>query len=57
MEIQMDKIEKKRQKEQYVVEEMIKLYCRKNHSGKGWQAGKMCPSCQELAAYVKNALL
>ncbi len=35
----MDKIEKKRQKEQYVVEEMIKLYCRKNHSGKGWQAG------------------
>ena len=53
MEIQMDKIEKKRQKEQYVVEEMIKLYCRKNHSGKGWQAGKMCPSCQELAAYAK----
>ena len=50
---QMDKIEKKRQKEQYVVEEMIKLYCRKNHSGKGWQAGQMCPSCQELAEYAK----
>ena len=27
----MDKVEKKRQKEQYVVEEMIRLYCRKNH--------------------------
>ena len=25
----MDKVEKKRQKEQYVVEEMIRLYCRK----------------------------
>ena len=27
----MNKTEKKRQKEQYVVEEMIRLYCRKNH--------------------------
>ncbi len=27
----MEKVEKKRQKEQYVVEEMIRLYCRKNH--------------------------
>ena len=27
----MNKVEKKRQKEQYVVEEMIRLYCRKNH--------------------------
>ncbi len=26
------KTEKKRQKEQYIVEEMIRLYCRKNHS-------------------------
>ena len=25
----MNKVEKKRQKEQYVVEEMIRLYCRK----------------------------
>lgn len=28
----MNKIEKKRQKEQYVVEEMIRLYCRKKSS-------------------------
>ena len=27
----MNKTEKKRQKEQYVVEEMIRLYCWKNH--------------------------
>lgn len=27
----MDKVEKKRQKEQYVVDEMIRLYCRKKH--------------------------
>ena len=26
----MDKVEKKREKEQKVVEEMIRLYCRKN---------------------------
>ena len=30
----MNKVEKKRQKEQYVVEEMIRLYCRKNYSCK-----------------------
>ena len=28
----MNKVEKKRQKEQYVVEEMIRLYCRKTRS-------------------------
>lgn len=28
----MNKVEKKRQREQHVVEEMIQLYCRKNHS-------------------------
>lgn len=31
----MNKVEKKRQKEQYVVEEMIRLYCRKNHGKEG----------------------
>ena len=28
----MNKVEKKRQKEQYVVEEMIRLYCREKPS-------------------------
>ena len=39
----MNKVEKKRQKEQYVVEEMIRLYCRKNHGKEGNASGGMCP--------------
>jgi hypothetical protein len=35
------KTEKKRQKEQYVVEEMIRLYCRKNHSGSCGKGGTL----------------
>ncbi len=49
----MDKTEKKRQKEQYVVEEMISLYCRKNHSKKGGWKGQMCAECQKLSDYAK----
>ena len=49
----MDKVEKKRQREQYVVEEMIRLYCRKNHSGESRQAEQMCPDCRELADYAR----
>ncbi len=45
----MDKVEKKRQKEQYVVEEMIRLYCRKNHSSKK----QLCSECQNLLEYAK----
>ncbi len=54
------KTEKKRQKEQYVVEEMIRLYCRKNHFGK--RSGKedskcrdkLCKDCRELLDYAKQ---
>ncbi len=53
VENKMDKIEKKRQKEQYVVEEMIRLYCRKNHSREYRQTGQMCPVCQTLSDYAK----
>ena len=53
VENKMDKVEKKRQKEQYVVEEMIRLYCRKNHSEEDRQAGQMCPVCQTLSDYAK----
>ncbi|WP_456081818.1 nitrous oxide-stimulated promoter family protein [Mediterraneibacter sp.] len=49
----MDKIEKKRQKEQYVVEEMIRLYCRKNHAEYEKKTGQMCSTCQELSEYAK----
>ena len=48
-----NKVEKKRQKEQYVVEEMIRLYCRKNHKEHDKTTGKMCPSCQELSDYAR----
>ena len=49
----MDKVEKKRQKEQYVVEEMIRLYCRKKHPKEKRQEGQMCPDCQKLSDYAK----
>ncbi|MDD5802944.1 nitrous oxide-stimulated promoter family protein [Blautia sp. HCP3S3_H10_1] len=53
----MNKVEKKRQKEQYVVEEMIRLYCRKNHWEKGQQMETLCPVCAELADYAKSRSL
>lgn len=40
----MDKVEKKRQKEQYVVEEMIRLYCRKKHPK---EKSQKCPFMEE----------
>ena len=49
----MDRIEKKRQKEQRVVDEMIRLYCRKHHVNKERQAGGLCPVCQELSDYAR----
>lgn len=48
----MDKVEKKRHKEQQVVEEMIRLYCKKNHE-EYKKIKHMCPQCQELADYAK----
>ena len=51
----MDKVEKKRQKEQYVVEEMIRLYCRKKHPKEKRQEGQMCPDCQKLSDYAKKS--
>ena len=49
----VDKVEKKRQKEQYVVDEMIRLYCRKHHSEDIIQTDGLCQKCQELADYAK----
>ncbi len=46
-------IEEKRRKEQYVVEEMIRLYCRKNHKGYDRKSGRMCPACRELTEYAR----
>lgn len=44
-------LEKKRKKEQYVVRQMILLYCRKNHKP---QSGELCEDCQKLADYAAS---
>ena len=43
-------IETKREREKQMVEEMITLYCRKNHGNK---RGQLCSECEELAAYAR----
>lgn len=43
----MSKTERKRHREKATVEQMIKLYCRKNHGGK-----TLCPACRELLEYA-----
>lgn len=48
----MKSVEEKRKKEQYLVEEMIHLYCRKNH--RDYKGQKPCPVCRELAEYAKK---
>ncbi len=45
------KAEKKRSREQKVVEEMIALYCRKNHHTAG---DGLCGDCRELVDYAKQ---
>ena len=45
--------EEKRKKEQRVVEEMIRLYCRKHHKGYDRKNGRLCPVCQQLSDYAK----
>ena len=50
--IERDKTEKKRKKEQRVVEEMIRLYCRRHHGESDRRGGELCPSCRELADYA-----
>lgn len=42
-------IQSKREREKYVVAEMITLYCRKQHKSKG----KLCPECNALLDYAK----
>ena len=42
-------VEEKRQREKQVVQEMIRLYCRKQHGSKG----DLCPDCQALLAYAQ----
>ncbi len=51
---QSEKTVRKRQKEQYVVEEMIRLYCRKNHGRQPGGRRQMCPDCQALLEYARQ---
>lgn len=44
----MDHTEEKRQKEMHIVEEMIRLYCRKKH-----HSSDLCPECSTLLDYAK----
>lgn len=47
------KTEKRRRKEQAVVEEMIALYCRKKHRTAEKENGRVCSCCQELIDYAR----
>ena len=47
----MDKIQKKREAEKKLVTEMIMLYCHDCHHT---EKGKLCPECEELAAYAQQ---
>lgn len=49
----MSDIESNRKREQYVVNEMIHLYCRKRHKGFDSETGQLCYACQQLADYAK----
>ena len=54
MENKEEKVEQKRQKEQRVVHEMIRLYCRKNHREAWTAAGRnLCPDCRALSDYAQ----
>lgn len=44
-------IESKREYEKKIVEQMIRLYCRRNHGGK-----ELCPECRELLAYAQERI-
>lgn len=45
----MGNVETKREREKWVVSEMIALYCRKNHGAKD----NLCPECAALDAYAR----
>lgn len=47
----LEKIEKKRQKEVQLVSQMIELYCRGKHPG--FYNGNLCPECQKLTDYAR----
>lgn len=49
-----DCVEDKRLREQCVLEEMIWLYCRKQHPEQNGPGGVCCSDCQALLDYAKS---
>lgn len=47
----MSNTAQKRQREKEMVSQMIALYCRKHHGGKGG----LCPQCRALEEYARPA--
>ncbi|MDO5861339.1 MAG: nitrous oxide-stimulated promoter family protein [Thermoplasmata archaeon] len=47
-----DRVERRREREQRVVAEMIALYCRGNHDAYDRKSKTLCPECSELSAYA-----
>lgn len=47
----MDQTEQKRIAEQKLVDEMIRLYCRKKHRS---EQGRLCQDCQRLSDYARE---
>lgn len=45
--------EEKRKREQQIVEEMIRLYCRKHHEGYDRKTGRMCLVCRQISDYAR----
>ena len=52
--LQQSKGEEKRQHEQEVVEELIQLYCRRQHKERQKNALGLCKECQDLLAYAHS---
>ena len=52
-----DCVEDKRLREQRVLEEMIRLYCRKQHPGQTMPGRACCPDCQDLLVSSRDGYL
>ncbi|MDY3940010.1 MAG: nitrous oxide-stimulated promoter family protein [Spirochaetia bacterium] len=47
-----ESVEEKRRREEALLNEMIRLYCRKRHASRGG----LCEECRELAAYAHERI-
>jgi len=49
-----NKTEKKRKREQRIVTEMIRLFCRKNHKSEEKDGQGLCRQCRQLNEYARS---